>query len=289
MTVDGDRIYDKPLPRHQYRLQQWLARLREHGPLVAVVENEQCADSFEAAVLAALGCELAIVPGFDVRAIPAIQNSSEPNAISRLLAHSARTMPTSLQIISVVSPDDAAAATFAQWVEGLEHDLHIATSRLEATISRFHPALARACAGRWQHRAILDVFATCGGPLGIDAYTRADVVAIARPHAPRAAEAIAADLTTALAQQDVLVPGVAAIDRMVQMQATSVSTLLSQLEQARELWHEACDAAALQELMKSLQREPKPPQLPRQKQSAWPVIGEQTPRRRTRLERRRKN
>lgn len=289
MTTDGDRIYDKPLPRHQYRLHQWLARLREHGPVITVIENAQCADSFEATVLASLGCQLAIIPGFDARSIPAIQRSPEPNAISRLLAHSARTMPNELQIVPLITHDESAAAALGRWVEDLEHDLHLATSRLESTVSRFHPALARACAGRWQHRAILDVFSTCGGPVGIDRYTRADVVAIARPHAPRAAEAIAADLTAALAQQDVSVPGVSAIDRVVQAQAATVVALLGQLEQARELWHESCDAAALTQLMEALARKPQSKPLPRQKQPVWPVVGEQTPRMRRRAERRRKN
>lgn len=286
VSHSGELVFDKPLPRQQRRIYQWLARLREHGRIVAVVEEQSCTDSFEVAVLVAAGCDLAIIPGCDVRSVPSVRASTEPNAISKLLALTAQAMPESLQQVSQLADESASAAVLGAWVADVERDLHLATTRLETTVSRFHPALARACVGRWQHRAVLDIFETCGGPVGIDRYTTGELVEIARPHAPRAAEAIAADLTCALAQQDIVVPGAGAADRIVQTYARQVRELLSQLELAQELWNDSCDASALADLMQSLARPPAPTTPPRPRQSAWPVASEPTRRPRRRAHRR---
>lgn len=282
----GERVYDKPLPRQQRRLYQWLARLRDHGRVVAIVEDPSCADSFEASVLAAAGCDLAVIPGCDIRSVPAVRTSTEANAISKLLALTAQAMPENIQQVSLVSEESASAAVLGSWVADLEHDLSLATSRLESTVSRFHPALARACAGRWQHRAVLDILSTCGGAVGLDSYTTFELAALAKPHAPRAAETIAADLTTALAQQDVLVPGARAADRVVQAHARQVCELLGQLEVAREMWNESCDTAALADLMQSLARPPARTTQTPPRQSVWPVSSERSPRPRRRSSKR---
>ncbi|MEV4188971.1 transposase, partial [Streptosporangium canum] len=105
------------------------------------------------------------------------------------------------------------------------------TNRIRGLLVTIHPALERALGPRLHHPAALELLARFGGPNGLREVGREQLLAVARPLAPRMAGRMVDDVLVALEAQTVIVPGTSAAETVLPRLSRSLRSVLDQREQ----------------------------------------------------------
>nr|WP_235934230.1 IS110 family transposase [Microbacterium chengjingii] len=67
LDIDGNHVFDMPLPRGEARLREVFARLLDHGPVFVIADRPNTIGALPGAVARDAGCEVAYLPGLAMR------------------------------------------------------------------------------------------------------------------------------------------------------------------------------------------------------------------------------
>lgn len=144
-----------------------------------------------------------------------------------VIADAARALPGSLRSISADDEEIADLKMLAGFDDDLAADATRMVNRIRGVLVDVHPALERAIGPYLDKTVGPAVLAKFGGPVGLSTTSRRSLHALVTKHAPRAHQKILDRITTALADQSVIIPGSRAADRILKVLATQ---LLSNME-----------------------------------------------------------
>ncbi|WP_336162305.1 IS110 family transposase [Amycolatopsis sp. VC5-11] len=254
LDPDGKRLHDGPLPNSEPKLRALFDKLAAHGPLLVVVDQPATIGALPVAVARAAGHQVAYLPGLAMRRIadlyPGRAKTDARDAF--VIADAARSLPHTLRPVDL--GDDALAELDV--LVGFDDDLAAEATRIgnriRGLLTGIHPALERAIGPRISHPAVLEILSRCGGPAGIAKAGRRKITAIAKAHAPRMGERLAASILAALDEQSVTVPGTTAADTVLPRLADSLKAVLQQRKQVTEQVEGILDAHPLAGVLTSM-------------------------------------
>lgn len=254
LTPAGKRLYDRALPNSEPKLRALFAKLAKHGRVLVVVDQPASIGALPVTVARDAGCQVAYLPGLTMRRIadlyPGEAKTDARDAF--IIADAARTMPHTLRDLD---PDDETIAALHMLL-GFDDDLAAeatrTSNRIRGLLTAIHPHLERVIGPRIHHPAVLALLEHYGCPPAIHAAGLEQVTAVLRPHAPRMAARLAADILAALGEQTVVVPGTDAAALILPGLAASLRTALQQRKQLVARIEERLDAHPLSKVLTSM-------------------------------------
>lgn len=251
---EGRRLYDKPLPQDEVKLRAVLARLAEHGPVLAVVDQPASIGALAVAVARSMSVEVGYLPGLAMRRIADLHpgNAKTDARDAYIIAEAARTMPHALRRVDLGDEALADLEVIVGFDDDLAGEVTRVGNRIRGLLTQVHPALERVLGPRIQHPAVLELLTRFGGPDGLRAAGRRRLLATAKPRAPRSYERLVTDLLSALEEQTVTVPGTRAAERVLPHLATTLAGLLTQRADAATQIEEMLDAHPLSQVLISM-------------------------------------
>ncbi len=248
LDPSGKKLHDKALPNDEQRLRALFSQLGKHGKVLVVVGQPASIGALPVAV--AVAC----LPGLTMRRLAGIHpGSARTDARDAfVIADAARTLPHTLRRV------DAGDETLAELevLTGFDDDLTGEATRLANRIRglpvTIHPALEKALGSRLSHPAALKLLTCYGGPDGLRAAGRDQLLATARPLAPRLAGRLAGEILSALDAQTVVVPGTSAAETVLPHLARSLASVHDQRKQVAAQVEEILDALPLARVLISM-------------------------------------
>ena len=254
LNRDGKRVHDRGLPQAEDRLRALYANLATRGPVLVVVDQPASIGALPVAVARAEGLDVAYLPGLAMRRIADLHpgNAKTDAKDAYIIAEAARTMPHALRRVDVGDEALADLEVIVGFDDDLAAEVTRVTNRLHGLLTQIHPALEHALGPRLAHPAVLELLSRFGGPTGLSAAGRRQLLAVARPRAPRAHAAIVEAIMTALDAQTVTVPGTKAAELVLPKLADQLADLLEQRANAAAQVEEMLDAHPLAKVLTSM-------------------------------------
>lgn len=254
LAPDGRRLHDGALPNTEGRLRELFGKLARHGTVLVVVDQPASIGALPVAVARACGHEVAYLPGLAMRRIadlhPGAAKTDARDAF--VIADAARTLPHTLRQVDI---GDAALAEL-QVLVGYDDDLAgeatRISNRIRGLLTQIHPALERVLGPKITHPAVLELLSRCGGPAGLRQAGRRKLLEITKPRAPRLAQRLIAQVLAALDEQNVVVAGTAAAEKILPRLADSLREVLRQRDQVAREVEGILDAHPLGEVLTSM-------------------------------------
>ncbi|MEV7322027.1 transposase [Streptomyces sp. NPDC093970] len=216
VTPAGKKAFDKRLPNTEPKLRELFAKLQaKHGTVLVVVDQPASIGALPLAVARDVGCPVAYLPGLTMQRI------------------------AELEMIVGFDDDLAGEATRV-------------ANRLHGLLTQIHPSLERVLGPRLQHTAVLALLERFGSPAQIRKTGRRRLVTLLRPKAPRMAERLVEEISAALDEQTVTVPGTEAAALIVPSLATSLTAVLDQRELLAGQIEELLEAHPLSKVLTSM-------------------------------------
>lgn len=232
ITHTGEKVYDKPLPNDETRLQELFTALtNDHGAALVVVDQPATIGALPVAVAQATdGIEIAYLPGLTMRRMADLHaGSAKTDARDAfIIAETARTMPAALRSIAVSDEQVAELAVLAGFDDDLLGQMTAARNRLRGLLTQIHPALERAVGAHLHQIGVLDALATWPTPQRLKTAGRGHVRNRIKKHNPRLAERLTEEVFTALDAQTVVVAGTGAAATIVPILAQQLQDLTRQ-------------------------------------------------------------
>ncbi|MFF0011369.1 IS110 family transposase [Streptomyces sp. NPDC005374] len=231
---DGRITFDKPLPNGEPQLRQLFARLGRKGKVLVVVDQPASIGTLAVTVARACGCEVAYLPGLSMRRLadlhPGTGKTDARDAY--VIADAARTMPHLLHTIEAEESVRAELTMVLGYDDDLAQDATRTSNRLRGLLTCIHPALERVLGPRLRHPAVLALLQTYGSPDQLAQAGTGQIAQVMLQIAPRmrSAHNLADQITTALAEQTVTVPGTASAGEIVSGLAEALAVLLKRRE-----------------------------------------------------------
>ncbi|WP_412544495.1 IS110 family transposase [Longispora sp. K20-0274] len=254
LRPDGRRLLDKPLPNSEPKLRALFAKLSRHGEVLVVVDQPASIGALPVAVARDAGCEVAYLPGLTMRRIADL-HPGEGKTDARdayVIADAARTMPHTLRGIETADEAVAELGMLVGFDDDLAGEATRISNRLRGLLTQIHPHLERVLGPRLAHPAVQAILETHGSPSSLRAAGRDELVAIARPKAPRLASRLVDELLAALNEQTVVVPGTEAAAVIVPSLATSLRLVLEQRAHLEERVAALLEAHPLAQVLTSM-------------------------------------
>lgn len=234
LLADGRKAFDKPLPNREPQLRELFARLQRKGKVLVVVDQPASIGALPVAVARACGCQVAYLPGLSMRRLADLHpgQSKTDARDAYVIADAARTMP---HLLRSITPDETARAELTMV---LGHDDDLATdatrisNRLRGLLTSIHPALEHVLGPRLRHPAVLALLQTYGSPAALAQAGGEEITRVLLEAAPRmrTAHQTADQVTAALAEQTVTVPGTAAAGDIIPGLAQTLAVILDRRE-----------------------------------------------------------
>ena len=254
LTPDGDRLHDAELPQDQARLQDLFHELLQHGPVLVVVDQPGTIGALPIAVARDCGCEVAYLPGLAMRRIadlhPGQAKTDARDAF--VIADAARTLPHTLRRVDVGDETLAELKVLIGFDDDLAAEATRLTNRIRGLLTQIHPALERVLGPHIQQKTALALLQKFGGPAGMAAAGPRRLATAATKASPRSGLALAEQITAALAEQTVTVPGAAAAETVLPRLAASLEQVLDQRKQIATEVEKVLDAHPLAEVLTSM-------------------------------------
>jgi len=199
-----------------------------------VVDQPASIGPLAVTVARACGCDVAYLPGLSMRRLtdlhPGTGKTDARDAY--VIADAARTMPHLLHTIDPAESVRAELTMVLGYDDDLAQDATRTSNRLRGLLTSIHPALERVLGPRLRHPAVLALLQTFGSPAalaqaGTEAITQVMLAAAPRM---RSARTLADQITTALTEQTVTVPGTASAGEIVSGLAEALAVLLKRRE-----------------------------------------------------------
>lgn len=223
LDLAGHRVYDKPLPQSEARLREVLTSLAEQGPVLVVVDQPASIGALAVTVARSLAIDVAYLPGLAMRRIADLHpgNAKTDARDAYVIADAARTMPHALRRVD--SGDEALAdlEVIVGFDDDLAGEVTRVANRIRGLLTQVHPALERVLGPKVQHPAVIELLTRFGGPQGLTAATRRQLIAATKTRAPRSYETLAEGVLKALTEQTVTVPGTRSAELVLPKLATT--------------------------------------------------------------------
>lgn len=217
LLADGRTTFDKPLPNGEPQLRELFLRLKRKGKVLVVVDQPSSIGTLAVTVARASGCEVAYLPGLSMRRLadlhPGTGKTDARDAY--VIADAARTMPHLLHSIEADESVRAELTMVLGYDDDLAQDATRTSNRLRGLLTSIHPALERVLGPRLRHPAVLALLQTYGSPAQLAQAGTEQIAQVMLQTAPRmrSAHTLADQITNALAEQTVQVPGTGSAGR----------------------------------------------------------------------------
>ena len=255
LTPEGKKVYDKRLPNTEPKLRAVFEKLAaKFGTVLVIVDQPANIGALPLAVARGCGCQVAYLPGLAMRrAAEGYEGEAKTDARDAfVIADVARTSPRKLRTLTVT---DEAAAELAMLV-GFDQDLAgestRTSNRLRGLLTQIHPSLERVLGPRIAHPGVLALLARYGSPEDLKHAGTGRIARLLKRHAPRMAERLADEITAALAEQTVVVPGTRAAALVIPSLARQLTEILTQRRTLEDQLNVLLEAHPLSPLLTSM-------------------------------------
>lgn len=214
----GKRLFDKALPNDENKLRSLISDLKQHGQILLVVDQPATIGALPVAVARSEGVLVGYLPGLAMRRIADL-HAGEAKTDARdaaIIAEAAPTLPHALRTLKLADEQIAELPMLCGFDDDLAVQTTQASNRILGLLTQMHPALERVIGPRLDHPTVLDL---------LQRYPSPDKLA------PRLGKRIAADITQALSEQTVIVPGTNAAVVVLPRLALQLITLRKQRDE----------------------------------------------------------
>lgn len=254
LDAAGKKVFDKPLPQDQKRLEELFDRLLTHGRVLVVVDQPNTIGALPIAVARSMGITVAYLPGLAMRRAADLHpGSAKTDARDAfVIADTARNMPHTLRRVDSGEETLAELKVLVGFDEDLAAEATRLSNRIRGLLTQIHPALERVVGPRLTTKQGLAVIEQLGGPQGIAGVTKAKLLRVISKAYPRGAQDFADAITTALGEQTVVVAGTAAAEQVLPRLAASLRQVLDQRAELAVQVEKVVDAHPLAEVLTSM-------------------------------------
>ena len=254
LDAAGRKVFDKPLPQDQTKLEDLFHNLAEHGRVLMIVDQPNTIGALPIAVARSMGITVAYLPGLAMhRAADLYPGNAKTDAKDAfIIADTARTMPHTLRRVDAGEETLAELKVLVGFDEDLAAEATRLSNRIRGLLTQIHPALERVVGPRLTTKQGLAVIEQLGGPQGIAGVTKSKLLRVITKAYPRNAQAFADAITTALGEQTVIVAGTAAAEQVLPKLAASLRQVLDQRAELALQVEKVVDAHPLAEVLTSM-------------------------------------
>lgn len=217
LDAAGRKVFDKPLPQDQKRLEELFDKLQTHGRVLVIVDQPNTIGALPIAVARSMGIQVAYLPGLAMRRAADLYpgNAKTDARDAFVIADTARTMPHTLRRVDAGEETLAELKVLVGFDEDLAAEATRLSNRIRGLLTQIHPALERVVGPRLTTKQGLAVIEQLGGPQGMAAASKSKLLRVISKAYPRGAQEFADAITTALAEQTVIVAGTAAAEQVL--------------------------------------------------------------------------
>lgn len=192
LDAAGKKVLDKPLPQDQTRLEELFANLGQHGRVLVVVDQPNTIGALPIAVARSMGIQVAYLPGLAMRRIADLHpgNAKTDARDASIIADAARTMPHTLRRVNLGDQTLAELKVLVGFDEDLAAEATRLSNRIRGLLTQIHPALERVVGPKLGTEAGLAVLERFGGPQGLHAATKSQLLRVITKANPRGAQAL---------------------------------------------------------------------------------------------------
>lgn len=254
LDPSGTRVHDKTLPQDEDKILDLLQDLTERGRVLVVVDQPASIGALAVAVARDLGIDVAYLPGLAMRRIADLHpgNAKTDARDAYIIAEAARSMPHALRRVDTGDEALADLEVIVGYDDDLAGEVTRISNRIRGLLTQVNPGLERVIGPKIQRPAVLEMLTRFGGPTGLAAATRRQLIAVTKTRAPRSYEQLVDDVQNALGEQSVTVPGTRAAEMVLPQLATQLTGLLGQRTAAAAQIEEMLDAHPLAKVLTSM-------------------------------------
>ncbi len=229
----GKRLLDSALPNDETKLRGLIGKLKEHGPILLVVDQPATVGALPVAVAQAEGAWVAYLPGLAMRRIADL-HAGEAKTDARdayIIAEAARSMPHTLRSLKIADSQVAALTMLCGFDEDLAGQITQTSNRIRGLLTQIHPALERVLGPHLDHPAILDLLERHPSPAQLASLSQKQLANRLVKLAPRMGKTWATEILKALSEQTVVVLGTEAAAIVLPRLAQQLAALRVQREE----------------------------------------------------------
>ena len=229
----GKRLLDSALPNDETKLRALISKLKEHGPILLVVDQPATIGALPVAVARDEGVLVAYLPGLAMRRIADL-HAGEAKTDARdayIIAEAARSLPHTLRSLKLADSRVAELTMLCCFDEDLAGQITQVSNRIRGLLTQIHPALERVLGPRLDHPAILDLLERYPSPAQLAAVSPKQLANRLVKLAPRMGKAWAAEIAQALTEQTVVVLGTQAASIVLPRLAQQLAALRIQRDE----------------------------------------------------------
>lgn len=229
----GKRLLDSALPNDEAKLRALIARLKEHGQILLVVDQPATIGALPVAVARAEGALVAYLPGLAMRRIADL-HAGEAKTDARdayIIAEAARSLPHTLRSLKLADSDVAELTMLCGFDDDLAGQITQTSNRIRGLLTQIHPALERVLGPRLDHLAVLDLLERYPSPAQLASISEKQLANRLVKLAPRMGKSWAAEIVQALSEQTVVVLGTQAASIVLPRLAQQLAALRRQREE----------------------------------------------------------
>lgn len=247
LDPSGQRVHDKTLPQAEGKIRDLLQELTAHGRVLVVVDQPASIGALAVAVARDLGIDVAYLPGLAMRRIADLHpgNAKTDARDAYIIAEAARSMPHALRRVDTGDEALADLEVIVGYDDDLAGEVTRISNRIRGLLTQVNPGLERVLGPKIQRPAVLELLIRVGGPTGLAAATRRQLIMATKTRAPRSYEQLVDEVHRALGEQSVTVPGTRGAEMVLPQLATQLAGLLAQREAAAAQIEEMLDAHPL--------------------------------------------
>ena len=250
----GTRVHDKVLPQSEGKIRDLFQALSRQGAVLVVVDQPASIGALAVTVARSLGIDVAYLPGLAMRRIADLHpgNAKTDARDAYVIAEAARSMPHALRRVGAGDEALADLEVIVGFDDDLAGEVTRVSNRIRGLLTQVHPALEHVLGPKVTHPAVIELLTRFGGPQGLAAATRRQLVAATKSRAPRSYDTLIDAVLDALTQQSVTVPGTRAAEVVLPQLAATLHGLLAQRAEAARQIEEMLDAHPLAAVLTSM-------------------------------------
>jgi transposase len=229
----GKRLLDSALPNDEMKLRALIRKLKEHGPILLVVDQPATIGALPVAVARDEGVLVAYLPGLAMRRIADL-HAGEAKTDARdayIIAEAARSLPHTLRSLKLADSQVAELTMLCGFDEDLAGQITQVSNRIRGLLTQIHPALERVIGPHLDHPAMLDLLERYPSPAQLAALTQKQLANRLVKLAPRVGKTWATGILQALSEQTVVVLGTQAASIVLPRLAQQLAALRIQRDE----------------------------------------------------------
>lgn len=225
----GKRLFDKALPNDENKLRSLISDLKQHGQILLVVDQPPSA-RYPSPLPVPKASLSDIFPDWQCADLHASEAKTDARDAA-IIAEAARTLPHALRTLKLADEQIAELSMLCGFDDDLAAQTTQASNRIRGLLTQIHPALERVLGPRLDHPAVLDLLQRYPSPEKLASLGEKKLATQLCKLAPRLGKCLAADITQALTEQTVVVPGTNAAVVVLPRLALQLITLRKQRDE----------------------------------------------------------